>query len=80
VHLGKYSYAMFVFHHLLSPTAKRFIWHGLLSELSVPAQQALYMVIVLGFTYLLARISWVAVEQPFLRWKGNPDGHPEPGP
>ncbi|MCK9463681.1 MAG: acyltransferase [Proteobacteria bacterium] len=67
VHLGKYSYAMYVFHHLLYPTAQKYVLNGLLSELSLPAQQALYVVILLGFTYLLARISWVAIERPFLR-------------
>jgi peptidoglycan/LPS O-acetylase OafA/YrhL len=67
--LGKYSYAMYIFHNLI---------HKLLGEPWLVAtfgkEPALpvifgYALVLLGVSYLLAYLSWHALEKHFLRLK-----------
>jgi peptidoglycan/LPS O-acetylase OafA/YrhL len=69
-HLGKYSYGLYVFHHMFEYAWKRGFgdwllhsgWHPVLA-------QSAYIILAFAGTYLLARISWVLIERPFLKLK-----------
>lgn len=70
MHIGKYSYALYVFHHMFEYAWKRGFgdwlaasaWHPVLAQTS-------YILLAFGGTYLLARASWAWIERPFLRLK-----------
>lgn len=68
--LGKYSYGLYIFHLMFE-----YVWLGgfgnrlLASDLPPAAGQAIYIVLAFGGTYLLARLSWVLIEKPFLQLK-----------
>lgn len=68
--LGKYSYGLYVFHQMF-----RFVWHEgfgnrlLHSGLPLWAGQAIYILLAFAGTYLLARLSWILIEKPFLSLK-----------
>jgi len=69
-HIGKYSYGLYVFHHMFEYAWKKGFgnwlsasgWHPVLAQTS-------YILLAFGGTYLLARASWALIEQPFLRLK-----------
>jgi len=69
-HLGKYSFGLYVFHQMFE-----YFWHDffrdplLESGLGPVWSQILYIPLAFAGTYLLARISWIVLEQPFLRLK-----------
>lgn len=69
-HLGKYSYGLYVFHHMFE-----YFWRDgfgkwlLASHLHPVIGQAIFILLAFGGTYLLARVSWVVIEQPFLKLK-----------
>jgi peptidoglycan/LPS O-acetylase OafA/YrhL len=76
-HLGKYSYGLYVFHHMFEFAWKNGFGKQLLaSNLPPILGQALYILLAFAGTYLLARISWIVIEQPFLRLKKR--GHETP--
>lgn len=68
--LGKYSYGLYVFHLMFE-----YVWHKgfgnrlLLSGIHPALGQLIYIVLAFFGTYLLARLSWVLIESPFLRLK-----------
>lgn len=69
-HLGKFSYGLYIFHQMFE-----YFWHDwfrdplLKSGLGPVGEQLVYILLAFGGTYLLARVSWVVIEQPFLRMK-----------
>lgn len=70
MHLGKYSYGLYVFHHMFEYAWRRGFGDWLMASGWHPVVgQTAYILLATAGTYLLARISWVLVEQPFLRLK-----------
>lgn len=73
--LGSYSYAMYLLfypvHRLLQPLAGDWVNTG--SEPLYVVRLWLYALLVLAITYLLARITWVVIEAPALRWRDRLD-------
>jgi peptidoglycan/LPS O-acetylase OafA/YrhL len=71
-HLGKFSYGLYIFHQMFE-----YFWHDLFRDpmlkmgLNPVLAQSLYILLAFGGTYVLARISWVVIEQPFLRLKSR---------
>ena len=70
IELGTYSYSMYIFHHLFQRQWKSlfesFYFSGNMPEL---IGQVLYIVTCILLTYVLARVSWVILERPFLKLK-----------
>lgn len=68
VHLGKYSYALYVFHHFINPVFKQHIGNQLIYfPLYRPEiGQVVYIVVLFGVSYVLARLSWFLLEKPCL--------------
>ncbi len=68
--LGKYSYGLYVFHLMFE-----YVWLNgfgnwlLASDLPTAAGQTIYVLLAFGGTYLLARLSWILIEKPFLQLK-----------
>jgi len=72
-HLGKYSYGLYVFHHMFEYAWKRGFGDWLLASGWPPVlAQTTYILLAFGGTYLLARASWALIERPFLRLKKRP--------
>lgn len=76
MHMGKYSYAIYVFHHFFKPIW--ILWFGnSLFQSSLPhwLAQVLYILIAGILTYICARISWIILEKPLLdlkdKWAPN---------
>ena len=69
-HLGKYSYGLYVFHHMFEYFWRNWFGKPLLeSNLHPVIGQTLFILAAFGGTYILARISWILIEEPFLRLK-----------
>lgn len=69
-HLGKYSYSLYVFHHMFEYAWKRGFGDWLLTSGWHPVlAQSSYIILAFAGTYALARASWVLIEQPFLKLK-----------
>ncbi len=69
-HMGKYSYGLYVFHHMFEYAWKWGFGDWLLvSGWNPVLAQGTYIVLAFGGTYLLARASWVLIERPFMRLK-----------
>lgn len=72
--LGNYSYAIYMFHYPLHRKLQPFFtaWVNTHTTPSYLLRLGTYSLVVLLLSYLLARISWVLVERPFLslrsRW------------
>jgi len=70
MHLGVYSYGLYVFHQMF-----RFTWMALFGDWLLASgwppllAQTAYILLAFGGTYLLARLSWVLLEKPFLKLK-----------
>jgi peptidoglycan/LPS O-acetylase OafA/YrhL len=69
MHMGKYSYAMYVFHHFLKPVWMHSFGTKLFEKLDPLSAQLSYIVIAGILTYLCARLSWVILEKPLLDLK-----------
>ena len=70
VHLGKLSYGLYVFHHMFNFEWEN--WFGkplIASGVNPVLGQSLYMLLAFICTYVLARLSWKFIEEPFLRLK-----------
>ena len=69
-HLGKYSYGLYVFHEMFKYAWMKGFGAWLLQS-GWPAWLAQIVFIGLAGlgSYVLARVSWKWVEEPFLRWK-----------
>lgn len=70
MHLGKFSYGLYVFHHMLNFEWEN--WFGkplIASGLHPVVGQVIYMLLAFGGTYVLARLSWKFIEEPFLQLK-----------
>lgn len=71
-HLGKFSYGLYIFHQMFE-----YFWHDYFRDpllkmgLAPVWAQSLYILLAFGGSYLLARISWKLLEQPFLRLKAR---------
>ncbi len=75
ISLGKYSYAIYVFHRFVYRAVKSFDW----SFLPESSQGWAIFAATLASSYLIARISWVLWESPFLALKvymPRPDENP----
>ena len=69
-HLGKYSFGLYVFHHMFEYAWKDGFGNWLLKSGWHPVlAQTLYILLAFGGTYLLARASWALIERPFMRLK-----------
>jgi peptidoglycan/LPS O-acetylase OafA/YrhL len=69
-HLGKYSYGLYVFHHMFEFAWKNgFGRHLLASNLPPLLGQSIYVLLAFAGTYALARLSWWLIERPFLKLK-----------
>lgn len=69
-HLGKYSFGLYVFHHMFEYAWKKGFGEWLLaSGLHPVVGQTAYILLAFAGTYLLARASWAFIERPFLRLK-----------
>jgi len=66
-HIGKYSYALYVFHQMFIVLYWK-VFREPLEALgwSLPVVQAIYHVLAFVATYGLARLSWRFIEKPFL--------------
>lgn len=68
--LGKYSYGLYVFHLMFEYAWLKGFGNWLLaSDLPPAVGQIIYVLLAFGGTYLLARLSWVLIEKPFLQLK-----------
>lgn len=66
-HLGKYSYALYVFHQMFIVEYWDLFRYPLASlGLSLPVVQAIYHPLAFAATYGLARLSWRFIEKPIL--------------
>jgi peptidoglycan/LPS O-acetylase OafA/YrhL len=69
-HLGKYSYALYVFHHMMRPIWMwgfgNWLFQG---RLNPWVAQGFYVVAASAGTYGLARLSWAVLEKPCLDLK-----------
>jgi peptidoglycan/LPS O-acetylase OafA/YrhL len=69
-HFGKYSFGLYVFHHMFEYAWKKGFGDWLLtSDWHPVVAQTSYIVLAFVGTYLLARISWALIERPFLKLK-----------
>ena len=69
-HIGKYSYALYVFHQMFIMVYWKIFREPLEAwGWSLPVVQAVYHVLAFGATYGLARLSWRFIEKPFLDLK-----------
>ncbi len=69
-HLGKYSYALYVFHHLPRVLWQKYLVDPMLGMGMNPfLAQFIYFGLAFGMTYGLARLSWRWIERPFLEMK-----------
>lgn len=70
-HIGFFSYGIYLFHHMLRPIyAKTFEqWFFIDAAMNPFLAQVLYIVAVSICTYILARLSWIFIEQPFMKLK-----------
>jgi peptidoglycan/LPS O-acetylase OafA/YrhL len=69
-HLGKYSYALYVFHDMMKMQWEQWFGQWLFNRGWYPFwQQTTYILLAFGGSYLLARASWVLIEKPFLKLK-----------
>jgi len=71
MHIGFFSYGIYLFHHMLRPIWARTFekWFFIDAALNPFAAQTFYILAVSLCTYLLARLSWVIIERPFIRLK-----------
>lgn len=68
--LGKYSYGLYVFHHMFLFEWEHWFGKRLMeSDIHPAIGQVIYILLAFAGTYLLARLSWICIEQPFLRLK-----------
>jgi peptidoglycan/LPS O-acetylase OafA/YrhL len=69
-HLGKYSYGLYVFHHMFEYFWRDWFGERLLaSNLHPVIGQSIFIIVAFAGTYAVSRLSWVLVEQPFLKLK-----------
>jgi peptidoglycan/LPS O-acetylase OafA/YrhL len=73
-HFGKYSFGLYVFHHMFQLVWMQYFGDSLVAqvqrgELPVWAAQTAYQLLAFAGTYVLARLSWQSLEGPFLRMK-----------
>jgi peptidoglycan/LPS O-acetylase OafA/YrhL len=69
-HMGKYSYAIYIFHHFCKPLWEYGFGDYLFnSDMSPFLAQTLYIIFAGLLTYGLARLSWIIIEKPMLSFK-----------
>lgn len=70
MHLGKYSYGLYVFHEMFKYAWLEGFGNWLLhGGWPLWIGQIIFIVLAGLGSYVLARISWKLIEQPFLKWK-----------
>ena len=72
-HIGFFSYGIYLFHHMLRPIYARTIeqWFFIDAALNPFLAQLLYIAVASICSYFLARLSWILIEQPFVKLKNN---------
>lgn len=77
-HIGKYSYALYVFHQMFLVVYWK-IFRAPLEALGLPLPwvQLCYHGLAFAATYGLARLSWRFIEEPFLKMKERPAPAPQ---
>ncbi len=71
-HLGTYSYGLYIFHMMFQFQWEHYFAEPLLHTGWNPYLiQVIYILLAFLGTYVLARVSWVLIEKPFLRLKGR---------
>lgn len=68
-HLGKYSFALYIFHHLLKNVFMMLFGNYLLTQWPPLVGQIAYSLLASIIIYTLARLSWAYLEKPFLSLK-----------
>ena len=70
--LGKYSYAMYIFHVPISQFGQKIIYHFIKNPL---LGLAFNLVMGVGFTFIMAKLSWKYFESPILSLKDRIAGY-----
>ena len=70
MHIGKYSYGMYIFHQMFRVLFENLLKIPLL-ETGLPTAlvQVVYILLTVGISYGLARLSWHFIESRFLAMK-----------
>ncbi len=70
MHIGMFSYGMYVFHQMFRVVYEYYFRTGLEAlGLPIGVVQVIYMVLAIGVTYVLARLSWRYIEERFIKMK-----------
>lgn len=70
MHIGTYSYGMYVFHQMFRMPYEWGIKAPLIATgMPMAMVQILYLLLATGITYLLARLSWYFIEERFIKMK-----------
>lgn len=75
MHLGQFSYGLYVFHELFKYTWMHWFGDRLLASGWHPVViQTVFVLLAFGGSYVAARVSWMVLEKPFLRLKERGKG------
>jgi peptidoglycan/LPS O-acetylase OafA/YrhL len=68
--IGKISYGIYVYHGLLRPFLRDYIYNGFLSQIpNGIISSIIYTIICTAISVLIAWVSWTVIESPALKLK-----------